>query len=293
MSKQSNKPYSILYIAGYGHSGTTILDILLGSTPDAFSIGELTHLVRPGFLKEYCSCNTPIEECTFWSEVYERWHKKIHFSPEEYRALRHAFDNNKTYFSALRGRFAPSAKFLRYAELTEALYDAIHEVSGAAVLIDSSKSPSRPLVLSHFAPVRLLHVKRNFSGVANSEQKDIRVDLSKGLEAASPPKALHKVFAGWLTTNLFCTLSSLLLGGESVHFRRWIARPRELQKIADFRSVDLEEGLFKPAHMIAGNAIRLKPPQRIEPRHRTSYGRLSPRQAALCAWVDRLFWFYA
>lgn len=289
----AKKNYRILYIAGYGHSGTTILDILFGSTPGAFSLGEMTHMVRPGFLEEYCSCNSTLDKCPFWSKVFDQWQAVSGTNWEEYRKLRHAFDNNKTYLRALVGSFFPSKAFRRYAYLTEILYDTIHQVSGATVLVDSSKSPARPLVLAHFAKVQLLHVRRNFTGVANSEQKDIKVDLAKGLETASPPKALHKVFADWLVTNLFCTLTSLRLRGRAIRFRKWISNPRSLQRVVNFSDVDLENGLFKPAHMLAGNAIRLRPPQRIEVRRNHSYERLSKRQLLFTKLIDRLFWFYS
>ena len=287
------KPYSVLYISGYGHSGTTILDMILGSTPGAFSLGEMTHMTRIGLMEEYCSCNNKIVKCEFWSKVLRLWNERIGVDMSEYRLLRNSFDTNKNYFNAFFGSIFLTRNFKRYLQLTEALYDVIHEVSGASILVDSSKSASRPFVLYKFTKVRVLHVKRNFSGVANSEKKDVKVEISKGLEAASPPKSWFKVFIDWFVSNLFCSLTSLRLGGKSLRFREWIASPRILEEHADFSAVDLEEGLFKPEHMIAGNAVRLKPPQRIEPRNRHVYHRLNRTQQFVARVIDRILFFYS
>jgi hypothetical protein len=41
-----NKNITVLYIAGDGHSGSTLLDIIIGSSPNIFSAGELTLITR-------------------------------------------------------------------------------------------------------------------------------------------------------------------------------------------------------------------------------------------------------
>ena len=69
--KQKN--YEVLLIIGYGHSGTTILDMVLGSAEGSFSCGELTYITRNQFFEEYCSCGSVIRECPFWSVVFEKW----------------------------------------------------------------------------------------------------------------------------------------------------------------------------------------------------------------------------
>ena len=76
----------------YGHSGTTILDILLGSSEDAFSCGELTFINRAGLADEFCSCNNRIGQCGFWSPVMKSWSGKSPLSLKDYKKLRNLFD---------------------------------------------------------------------------------------------------------------------------------------------------------------------------------------------------------
>ncbi len=64
-------------------------------------------------------------------------------------------------------------RFARYAEYTGALFNAIADLSGADVIVDSSKSPARALALSRTPglDVRMLHLVRDVRGVAYSLRK--------------------------------------------------------------------------------------------------------------------------
>ena len=53
------------------HSGSTLLDILLGSQKNVFSSGELNNISREGLLKEFCSCDKQLSDCELWSEIFE------------------------------------------------------------------------------------------------------------------------------------------------------------------------------------------------------------------------------
>ena len=48
-----------------------------------------------------------------------------------------------------------------------------------------------------------------------------------------------------------------------------------------------------PAHMLAGNMLRMKKDTRLDPHIGNVYARLSPRQKRLGGVVDSLFWFWA
>ncbi len=64
---------AVVYIAGSGRSGSTLLDRMLGQMPGVTAIGELAQLWRPGELdKLVCGCGTPVRSCPFWSRVADR-----------------------------------------------------------------------------------------------------------------------------------------------------------------------------------------------------------------------------
>lgn len=63
----------IIYIAGLGHSGTTLLDLALGTSSNVVGLGELKRLMqnhtRDKNLKSVCSCGKRGNECRVWSEL--------------------------------------------------------------------------------------------------------------------------------------------------------------------------------------------------------------------------------
>ena len=287
--KQRN--YEVLLIIGYGHSGTTILDMVLGSAEGSFSCGELTYITRNQFFDEYCSCGSVIRECSFWSVVFEKWvgndrtststltststgrsaqrssQNSAQAQPpmtlEEYRLLRDQFEGNKAFLRTVFRYLFRDDAYRRYVLATERLYDLIAEESGASVIVDSSKSASRAFLLASFCRVRVVHAIRNFRGVLNSERKDVKVDLKAGIEAASKPKKAKKVLIDWVLSNVMCSVSRIWFGGKKLHFRQWIRFPDLVLLVQPALQPGFEKGLFKAEHMVAGNAIRMKPPQKL------------------------------
>jgi hypothetical protein len=67
-------PHKVIYIAGSAHSGSTLLDVILGSHSRAESVGELKNLpsVIAGPTNRRCACGVNVSECSFWGEVILR-----------------------------------------------------------------------------------------------------------------------------------------------------------------------------------------------------------------------------
>jgi hypothetical protein len=69
---------TVIYVAGSGRSGSTLLERTLGEITGFVNVGELIDLfrrvVREG---ERCGCNEPFESCPFWSgvgrEILDGW----------------------------------------------------------------------------------------------------------------------------------------------------------------------------------------------------------------------------
>lgn len=65
----------VVYIVGCGHSGSTLLDLILGAHSKFVGLGEVMNLVRPGGVEltrkngAICSCGKTIDACEFWSKV--------------------------------------------------------------------------------------------------------------------------------------------------------------------------------------------------------------------------------
>lgn len=66
---------TLIYIAGLGHSGSTLLDLLLSSQSGITGLGEADVLIHPRkrntylkkFQKNSCSCGRLLAECPVWS----------------------------------------------------------------------------------------------------------------------------------------------------------------------------------------------------------------------------------
>src|SRR5579872_5725970 len=88
-TRNPRTPLTVIYIAGDGRSGSTLLDRLIGACDGAFSCGELANLlnaVQSG--EELCACGERAPACRFWAEVMRRWRGAVaHFEPDEYRRL--------------------------------------------------------------------------------------------------------------------------------------------------------------------------------------------------------------
>jgi hypothetical protein len=63
---------SLLLVAGVSRSGSTMLDLVLGNRPDAFSCGEIYAWYRPfraHHLAPTCACGRPVGSCPVWGRI--------------------------------------------------------------------------------------------------------------------------------------------------------------------------------------------------------------------------------
>ncbi|RKR91235.1 sulfotransferase family protein [Micromonospora pisi] len=60
----------VLYLAGSGRSGSTLVTTVLGQLPGFLAAGELRYLWRRGIVENRpCGCGAPIVDCPLWSRV--------------------------------------------------------------------------------------------------------------------------------------------------------------------------------------------------------------------------------
>ncbi len=57
---------TVIALLGYGRSGSTLLDAVLGQHPDLVGVGELVQLHREGWhLNNYFACGARARDCPF------------------------------------------------------------------------------------------------------------------------------------------------------------------------------------------------------------------------------------
>lgn len=178
--ERDTKPVRVLYIGGWGRSGSTLLDVMLGQVPGFFSAGEL----REGWLRgcvedRLCGCGVPFLSCPFWSRVGE-----VAFGGWERADVGKLLKHRNTYDRPwavpilLRSRSTDRGDdgLAGYVRALGRLYEAIRDVSGARVIVDSSKIPSHALLLRRIPglDLRVVHLVRDSRGVVFSWQKRVR-----------------------------------------------------------------------------------------------------------------------
>ena len=63
----------VLYVAGSGRSGSTIVDNILGQLDGVGRVGEVRFLWERGMLEDRtCGCGAAFSACPFWRAVLER-----------------------------------------------------------------------------------------------------------------------------------------------------------------------------------------------------------------------------
>jgi hypothetical protein len=162
----------ILYIAGSGRSGSTILDNVLGQVEGLFSTGEMRSVWDRGLVENSpCSCGVPFRDCDLWQRVFvEAFGGFERVDARRLTAIRDKVDRPWNVF--LPWRFA-TTEIGEYRSALSRLYGAVAAVTGAKVIVDSSKTPAYCRILQDSPGLRVgvVHLLRDPRGVAFSWQR--------------------------------------------------------------------------------------------------------------------------
>lgn len=164
----------VLYIAGSGRSGSTILCQILGEIDGFFCGGELSDF-WDRYLGEnrLCACGVEFRACKVWSRVLQRGMPGIG-PAEAFRIARLHMGVGRTQhlpfllLPPLRGII--QQRLTEYRTRLADLYCAIGAETGCSVLLDSSKFPSYGWILGRVPGVELfvVHLIRDPRAVAYS-----------------------------------------------------------------------------------------------------------------------------
>jgi len=269
------RPVKLIYIAGYGRSGTTLLDIALGQQPDVFAAGEITALPRHVWKEnEFCACRQRASKCEFWGPVVKGWEKGRGTGAMEAHGrllarLEWLFDPTR-----ILARYLPHGRARSYREETAALFDELARASGASIIIDSSKLPGRAGALMTVPGIEVfvVHMVRDGRGVAWSMMKPYRRSVEDGIQKELRSKPLWYVAARWLAVNLGVEMLRLRLPRRRsirVRYEDFVADPEgtlsDILALAGRSYVPLEHpaDVMRPQHQIAGSRHRMQDEIRI------------------------------
>ena len=218
----------VLYIAGWGRSGSTILDNVLGQVDGFFSAGELMFLWKRGLIEgRLCGCGTPVRDCDVWSRVLDR---AFPGGVDAHELLRLEGRGARTRHLPLHlAHLEPGTA--EYRRSLGSLYRAIQAETGCRVIVDSSKSPSYGRVLAGVdgLDVRVVHLVRDPRAVAYSwvRKKMQRDDPRRVRSMHSHGPAMSSFYWNLLNESTRALWKSD--GGRHllVRYEDFVARPQE------------------------------------------------------------------
>ena len=267
-------PIPVLFIGSVPRSGSTIISDLMNENPHMINIGELVHMWERGVIADnLCGCGQRFSECEFWVQVgksaFGGWDE---VSGEEMRQLQLGADRTRHIPSLLVPRLSGAFKSSvpEYGEVLGRILQAVVEVSGTPVIIDTSKHVSTALLLRRVPNVdlRVLHVVRDPRGVAHSWSKIVhRPEVQ---DADSQMATLHpgRIGLRWLWFNwAFANMDRLGVSVTTIRYEDFVAQPSEtldqifafagLEPFADAIFGQDEAPVLTPGHSVAGNPRRL------------------------------------
>lgn len=207
---------TVVSIIGKGRSGSTLLDMALGSQPGWFSAGELWHRVGyPPFDRMGCGCGKKLGDCSVWAMILERLESELGPSETlELDRLERSVHRWSNVPRILEMGANSDGRLMRMGDYARALYSAIADVTGARVIVDSSKWPFHPAVMGLDGIDRVsIHLVRDPRAVAVAWQRDV---VQGGQRLLPKHSSLHSAVS-WLARNMFAGV----VGGPDVHRLRY------------------------------------------------------------------------
>ncbi|SEK38117.1 Sulfotransferase family protein [Blastococcus sp. DSM 46786] len=268
----------VLSIVGPGRSGTTVLAGILGAVDGVVDVGELRWLWQRGLLeRRTCGCGLPVGECPLWSavvaEVAAGRTGTVAALAGEIASAQALLTSRRRRLRVVRS--AATGADWRPLEpirtVTGQLVRAVAEVTGARVIVDSSKRAQDAAVLAGLPDVDLyvLHMVRDPRAVVFSwgrRDKTIRVD---GGSRPMGTRGLLSSVSRWMENGLGAAALRRHVPADRwmfVRYEEFAAQPRvTVSRILTFLGedaaapfVDDDSVVLDVNHTVAGNPNRFR-----------------------------------
>lgn len=286
LDHMSNKA-KLIYIAGYGRSGSTFLERLLQYQPSIRSCGEMANFFRNyGVNSNRCSCGYSLERCQFWGAIAKKMFQKNFFPTDFYSCSR--IQKKREGHWSHGGSFHPDIYHDSYATFMRPFFDALVQTSSEKkILIDSSKTSYstlfRPEAISQLDifSLHIIHLIRDPKGVVWSVKKGLNRVLEGGMEN-KPSMPVARALVGWIFANIAADRLKNYFGESKYYMLKYedlIEDPVKVLHHISFKwNIDLQESICaaKKAkyssviqlpiiHQLSGNRMRFSTTFSIKP----------------------------
>ena len=235
----------IIYIAGYGRSGSSILALILGQHKNIISLGEIGVIFSALKHKRICTCGQKLNNCTYWKQLIK--HNEYKKSPN-------------LFLNKLENPYLKVGIVIDY----------IFKNSNSEFLVDSTKTSwrnlTRPLrlILSGY-DVSIIHLKRSQQSVIKSAKKGKNSDLESNFKVNNRFSTIKTIISYQISNKL--TLFYKIVNPKKYYLMNYedlLNEPfNSFLKLGIFLKIDLSEldvylsGKLplKTSHEINGNRL--------------------------------------
>lgn len=265
-----NSKIKVLYIAGSGRSGSTVLQSILGQIDGFSAIGELCYVW--GCFDAPCECGILLQECDLWKAVVsEAFGDMEHIDIRKMSRLAKSFRIHhlpSVLIPHIRQKHV--SRLREYLDNLEKLYRAIQSTTGSRVIVDSSKSAAYGYLLRMIPAIELyvVHLIRDSRATAYSwtRKKLFRPNTTYYMARHHPARSSWQWNARNITTEVY--LRQTPARYMKLRYEDFVDKPQEsIKRIlgllgeTDARLPFVAEHtveISKTNHSVFGNLIRFQ-----------------------------------
>jgi len=293
----------VLYVGGFSRSGSTLLAYLLGAVEGFCPVGELRELWAKGLLNDnLCSCGERFSVCSFWTEVGELAFGGWQQTPvEELASTSEALATDTHLVPRLLSR-RESPPLSRFRDHTARVYNAICQLTGSSVVVDSSKVAPYALLMANDERIRLrvIQLVRDSRAVAFSWSKRgvVKPDVEGRIATMDTYKTGATALRWSYHNALFAVFATRRTPLARMHYEQLVAAPaqeicRSLAKLDLAVNETARNSLasgnvsLSYGHTIGGNPMRFrgsKQPVRLDDEWRHAMPSSLRRQVTTITW---------
>lgn len=244
----------VLYVLGYGRSGSTVLGMALGQHPAMLNLGEIsavrTFVPGPSYVPpRVCGCLQPLDQCPYWTGVARRLGSMEMLARPDI-----ALSPTLGWRRYAPWLAEPSSEMPRWADAAAGLYRAALDEANAVVAVDTSKGATRAWWLWKSGEVDL-----SFIWLTRRLDDVMRSQISRGHSAVKTALSwqLAQHQAGRLARQIEATGARV----PRVSYEHLTEQPRMvLTEILEHAGLQWDEAVLtpRPDHVIGGGPTAKK-----------------------------------